>query len=381
MTRLSGRSLGLFAILLSACVGSDDTQTIEGRVDRAGFTGTVLGARVVSGDHVVATAPVDSDGDFTLDVPVGTGYRLEVITSTGAQPLVAYATGTIVSFDVCAPVDPYDLGDIYQGDAWPGCDDPTDPNCCVDTDGDGNCDDPGDPPGCDASTDPNCCVDADGDGICDGTPPGCDPSTGENCCENPLPDGSCGGTGCDPATDPNCCVDVDNDGNCDPPGGCTDPNDPTCNGGCTNPNPDGTCGDPTCTDIDGDGICDNVPPGCDPSTGENCCTDPTDPNCGGGTGCTNPNPDGSCGDPTCTDANGDNVCDDPNVPPGCDPSTGENCGCSDPNNDGTCDCPYDDPSLCWPTPDGTPCDANGVCDPGDSAIPEEDLPDFGCENW
>jgi hypothetical protein len=250
----------VFACALGACAVTEDVQTISGRVERTGFGGQVLGARAVAGDRVVATAPVTQDGRFTLEVPVGTGYRLEVITSTGAQVLAAQATDDLVAatFDICDPGEPYDVGVIYQGDSVPAC----------------------------------------------------DPSTGEGCdpgCPDPNADGSCDEPGCDPTTDP------------------------TCGGG----------GDP----------------GCDPATGENC-----DP------GCTDPNPDGSCDEP-----------------PGCDPATGENCdpGCPDPSSDGSCgdDCPYDDPTMCWPPPDGEPCDPNGVCDPGGCAVPEQPVPDFGCGGW
>src|SRR5688572_21999048 len=143
---------------LAACA-SEPTQTIEGRVSRTGFTGTVLGARVVAGDGVVTTTPVDADGSFRLEVPRGTGYRIEIITSGGAQPVVGQTSGTVMHFDVCDPGDTYDLGDVYQGDAWPSCDDPS---------SDGNCDVPD-------------------------APPPCDPNTGENCCDNPQPDGTCGG--------------------------------------------------------------------------------------------------------------------------------------------------------------------------------------------
>jgi len=63
------------------------------------------------------------------------------------------------------------------------CIDPTDPNCCVDWDGDGVCDPPPPPP-CDPTTDPMCCTDYDGDGVCDPypwPPPDCDPMTDPDC--------------------------------------------------------------------------------------------------------------------------------------------------------------------------------------------------------
>jgi hypothetical protein len=318
---------------LVACA-SEPTQTLEGRVSRSGFSGTVLGARVVAGDTVITTTPVDSDGSFTLAVPVGTGYRIEIITSDGAQPMVGQSSGTVVHFDVCDPGEPYDLGDIFQGDSWPGCDDPNN---------DGSCDD-------------------------EPAPTPCDPNTGTNCCDDPQPDGSCGGgedpdPGCDPTTDPNC---TPGGGECDPQTGencCTPNGDGTCTP--CDPNSDPTCG---CTDDDGDGICDGGgTPGCDPS----------DPNC-----CSNPWPDGTCGDDTCTDSDADNECD-------CDPQTGEWCGdpgCTDDNGDGFCDgdgtppgCGENtDPTNCWPPPDEEPCDDDGVCAPEDCAVPEETIPDFGC---
>jgi len=277
---------------LAACTSPTDTQTVTGRIQSSGFSGSVLGARAVSGDTVVASSNIDSAGAFSLDIPKGTGYRLEIVTTTGAQPLVAGTNAGVLvamSFDVCAPVAPFDLGSVVQGDSWPGPG--HDGGCgCPNPDANGNC-----PPPCDPTTDPSCQPPP---------PPGCDPTTDPNClpCPDPNADGTCPPP-CDPTTDPNCLPP--------PPPSC-DPSDPNC----VPPPP---------------------PPPCDPSTDANC-------------GCPNPAPDGTC-------------------PPPCDPSD-PNCVPPPPPS-------CDDPSTC-PPPPGQPCDSDGNCDPGQCAVPDQQLPSFGC---
>jgi len=396
--RATFTSFSFAALLFAGCVLGDgnDDQTIQGRVDRSGFDGMVLGARIVRGDAVVATSPLDAEGRFTLHVPEGTGYRLEVITSTGPHPTVRLADGSLIAhtFDVCNPVDPFDLGDVYQGDVfpqdwWPEPD-PDDPPGC-DPNSDGTCTDPDQPPpddepGCGGdrpewcppeipieqcwdpcSWDPMACEDP-----CALYPEFCDPCA-ENpdwcqdpCLENPeLCEDPCGpdGTGCeDPCQlDPSLCECPDGTPNCDP------------------------CElDPWLCDpcFEYPELCDPClqnPEMCDPCLKDpSLCEDPCGPD---GTGCEDPcllNPE---------------LCDPCVVYPElCDPCIEHPELCEDPCylNPELCDpclqdpslCPCEDPStdpdMCWP-PDDVPCDENGVCDPGDCSVPQNPIPDFGCE--
>lgn len=326
MTNL--RLLALCA--LAACAAEPSTQVLTGHV--AASRGA-LAVRAVADGEVVAATPVRSDGSFTIQLPEGKRYRLEVLTNAGVKNVVATADGTLrdVAFTVCDAQDPYDVGEM--GDPTTGmCNDPNDPNCKP-PDGEPPCGDPppecqpGDPncerpPGCEAG-DPNC------------EPPKCDPMTDPNCGDPcyPQADGTCCPVGdpncepppvCDPMTDPTC--KCDEYGNCWPDR-CQDPSDPNC-GGCMDPS------DPNC----GGG-----------------CTDPNDPSCGGGC-----QADGTC--PPCEDPMDPNSCDDPCV-----------------RDPGSCGCKMDEPN-CWPPPVECDADANGVCDPGDGMSPDNVPGDFGCKN-
>ena len=352
---------------LAGCVigGDPDTQTLEGRVDRAGFDGIVLGARVVQGDQVVATSRLDADGRFTLRIPEGTGYRLEVITSTGARPTVRLGDGSLIAhtFDVCDPIDPFDLGDVHDGgsfpdDWWPEEDpDDTGNGGGCDPGPDGTCTDPDEPP-----PDPGC----DGD-----KPPWCPPDVPPDQCWDPC------------EWDPLACEDpcALYPETCDPcaenPEWCEDPcleNPEWCEDPCENPGPDGSC-DPC---LEHPELCDPClenPDMCDPCVIQpELCDDPCDP-------------DPSQCDP-CLEY--PEMCDPCLLYPElCDPCLEhpELCECDNPGPDGTCwppddGCDYDDPNtdpeMCWP-PDDEPCDANGICEPDDCAVPEFPIPDFGCE--
>lgn len=334
MTRFASRAFLLALVLGAGCTSEPPTQVLTGKVNTSG----ALAVRAVSGTTVVTAAQVRSDGSFTLTLPAdGVRYRLEVLTTSGVRHVFASADGALadLSFRVCQPVDPYDMGGIggssdpgmgggspgcdpMSGDdctmPWPGCDDPMDPNCqppppCDATTGN---DCPTEPPHCMDPMDPNCpwpqpC--APGDGTC--TEPCADP-TSPNCgvCTNPM--------------DPTCGLP--------PTPGCSDPNDPYCFCDAM-----GNCPEPWC---DGGGGMDPSTPGqdiwiCPPPPPEPC-LDPMDP-----TTCTNP-----CGT---------------------DPAA---CGCA-----------MEDPN-CWPTPVPPECDAMGQCEPGGPGgmTPENPPGDFGCDD-
>jgi hypothetical protein len=146
----------------------------------------------------------------------------------------------------------------------PPCDDPMDPACGCDPDGDGYCP----PPPCTDPADPSCCMDGACPPPCDPSDPntpdgtcGCDPASGEGCDCWSLVFEQCVASGidpmecaaqadaacyppppppCDDPADPNCwpCPDP-SDPMCYPPPACEDPMDPAC-WPCV-PNEDGTC--------------------------------------------------------------------------------------------------------------------------------------------
>jgi hypothetical protein len=345
------------AALAAACTGggSEETQSIEGQVARSNFESKVLGVRAVSGDEVVARAPVTENGHFRLQVPLGDDYRLEVVTETGAHPFVSRSgeAGRKLVFDVCSAGAAYDVGHVH---GW----DQSDP------DGGGGCSDPcmEDPSQCDPCTyDPESCED----------PCRLDPSL----CEDPC------------QTDPDSCQDpcmID-------PESCQDPcrDDPSlCDWTCDE---EGNCcyGDGTCCDAAG-----------------NCCY--PDGTCCGMEGCCYP--DGTCDPPPCdpSDPDGDCYCNeqDPTSQCYCNPEDPASyCYCNEQDPGSYCYCNPEDPmSYCYPqpceSPDGTVCCDQGTndemcwpepepepvpCDDGtmneecwkDGAVPDNSLPNFGCE--
>ena len=110
---------------LVACTGQSDgpsgeTQKLTGSVQASSFRSPVVGVRVVNDSGVVAAAPVGADGAFSLAVPKGTGYRVEVVTREGAFPLGGRGeTGLrAMAFDVCSAADDFYVGGVrmYDGD-------------------------------------------------------------------------------------------------------------------------------------------------------------------------------------------------------------------------------------------------------------------------
>lgn len=350
----------LLACAIGACSGGSGTQVITGHVD---VGKGALAVRAIADDDVVTATPVRRDGSFTLVLPSGPQYRLEVLTSNGVKNVVMRSGNVLrdLSFKVCQPKDPFDIGAMG---------DPSTDGLCMP--GDPNCEpcDPmagmacGEPPNC-GPNDPNCMCDP-ATGNC--TPP-CDPMTDPTCgggCDPSDPncgtmcqpgDPNCPPPSCDPMTDPNCKCNAD--GTCPPPP-CDPMTDPNCGGGCS-------AGDPNCCDPT-TGMC--PPPQCDPADPMcKCSMDPTDPNCGGCYA------DGTCPPPDCSDPN----------QPGCTPP------CMDPMDPTTCEDPCaKDPAVCgcmantddcWGQPE--PCVmADGtvnMCDPGNGMEPEHVPGDFGCE--
>lgn len=332
---MTARRFLVLALLTAAGCAADDagkTQVITGRVAST----DAVGVRAVSGSETITAASIRADGSFTLQLPAGKQYRLEVLTKSGVQDLVAQKAGAwgAVTFKVCTPTDPYDMGGVGEpgtsGDGNPGqpdemCPDPGAPNCgwpdpepCTNADG-SPCDPPTPTDPCEGTNDPNCnpmCPDPAAPNC--GWPepdPGCDPATGMDCPEPPPP--------CD-GSDPSCPVDPM----------CPDPSDPNCGW----PPPDPGCSDPS-------------DPACNPM-----CPEPDAPNCGW------PEPP-----PPCEDAMDPTSCE----PDPCanDPMS---CGCTT-GSDGS--------TNCWPTPGGEPgCKDDGTCTPDDGWEPDHPPGDFGCED-
>lgn len=321
MTRFASRAFLLALVLGAGCTsGSSPDQVLTGRVTTSG----AIAVRAVSGTNVVTAAQVRSDGSFSLALPAnGVRYRIEVLTTSGVRHVFSQANGQLadLSFRVCQPTDPYDMGGIGgsspgdpgMGGGTPGCDPTTDPNC-----GPWPCMDP---------TDPNCQPPP---------PPPCDidPATGTpdpNCPTEPPPP-------CIDPMDPNCgtCSNT-MDPTCDlpPTPGCSDPNDPYCFCDAM-----GNCPDPWCGVMPTGNGMEDYPGGPDPS----CPPPPPDP----------------CLDPM-------------------DPTTCDNPCETDP---AACGCAMEDPN-CWPMPVPPDCDAMGtMCEPGGPGgmTPENPPGDFGCDD-
>lgn len=121
MTTHHATALGcvLAAAVAGGCATEDDEpQRIDGRIERAGFEGTVDGVRVVTGDGPISTAPLGADDRFTIALPDGVGYRFEVVTSSVSHPVAVPVGGRIVvqPIDVCQSADPFDIGLVVAGD-------------------------------------------------------------------------------------------------------------------------------------------------------------------------------------------------------------------------------------------------------------------------
>ncbi len=338
MTRFASRAFLLALVLGAGCTGgSSPEQVLTGRVNTSG----AIAVRAVSGTTVVTATQVRSDGSFTLALPAdGVRYRLEVLTTSGVRHVFANASGQLadLSFRVCQPTDPYDMGGIGGG---------TDPG------GMG-----GGTPGCDPATDMNCVP--PWPGCSDPADPDCEPPPPWPCMDPADP--NCGGTTCSDPMDPMCpwpqpCAD--GDPTCTEP--CADPTDPNC-GVCNNPM------DPTC--------------GLPPTPG---CSDPNDPYCF----C---DAMGNCPDPWCGWGGGgdgtepntgvpETMCPPPPPEPCFDPMDPTTCTNPCENDPAACGCAMEDPN-CWPMPVPPECDATGTCEPGGPGgmTPENPPGDFGCDD-
>jgi hypothetical protein len=103
--------VGIVLLAFSACTASPSSSTTQE------VTGTATGAiavRAVSGTTVVAASSISSSGDFTLALPPGATYRLEVLTSGGVTPVVTEGSRA-VEFKVCQVGKPISIGHVTTG--------------------------------------------------------------------------------------------------------------------------------------------------------------------------------------------------------------------------------------------------------------------------
>ena len=377
ITRIGAVLLTAAATVLACGTGpTDEIQVLRGRVTAADVGAPVVGVRVMQGQRLVASRPVADDGSFTIEVPVGSDYRLEVVSRERAHGVAVHrghGTRPMALFDVCEAEPDVDLGDLDSGGdgnvGWGSSDGDclNPPPPCAD--GDGDCVEP-------------CFEDEDGVLICGDPVPPCDEDDSPFCDDTPPPpcfEEDDGSWSCDDPPPPPCFEEDDGSWSCDdtPPPPCFEEDDGSWTCDDTDPPP------PPCfEDDEGSWTCDDTdppPPPCfEDDDGSWVCVNTDPPPC-------DPDDDGTCGwEPGCGDPEN---CDEPDAP----------CGGAD-TEAGWCDdiC-MTDPDLCWPTPDECSYD-DPMCWPeacvtydgpngldGDpecfdiGLVPDNPLPLFGCE--
>src|SRR5262245_61181325 len=117
---LSALLVASCAIAGFGCTDGTKTQVLTGRVT----TKNAVAVRAIDGDTIVTAGRVRSDGTFTLSLPAGHRYRLEVLSAGGVHNVVGTAKGGIadLAFKVCQPEDPFDMGGFGDPDMPTKCD-------------------------------------------------------------------------------------------------------------------------------------------------------------------------------------------------------------------------------------------------------------------
>jgi hypothetical protein len=102
------------ALFFSAC--SESKQPVTGTVAQETFSSPITTVSASRTDAPTVDAPVASDGTFTLNLPKGTGYRLDFTSASGGATLVFPRTGGAVEwrFDVASTGSSFDLGTVRQ---------------------------------------------------------------------------------------------------------------------------------------------------------------------------------------------------------------------------------------------------------------------------
>lgn len=121
------RNTALLATVIgSALAGCGDNltvQTVSGRVSPSGFPAPITGVQVVKAGVVVTRRVLDHQGAFSLWVPPGRHYQLQLVAAGGAQAALVFPRhGTLAAtiartFTVTHPGMDIDVGTLqYVGD-------------------------------------------------------------------------------------------------------------------------------------------------------------------------------------------------------------------------------------------------------------------------
>lgn len=102
------------ALVLSAC--SESKQPVTGTVAQESFSSPITTVSASRTDGTSIDATVAADGSFTLNLPKGTGYRLDFANASGATTLVFPRSGgeTQWRFDVASAGSAFDIGAVRQ---------------------------------------------------------------------------------------------------------------------------------------------------------------------------------------------------------------------------------------------------------------------------
>ena len=91
------------AIAAAGCTSDPKTQLLTGKLSS---TQHAIAVRAVDGTTVITAARVRSDGSFTLQLPAGHHYRLEVLTASGVHNIVAAKNGSYADVTVSLDLSP-----------------------------------------------------------------------------------------------------------------------------------------------------------------------------------------------------------------------------------------------------------------------------------
>jgi hypothetical protein len=102
------------ALFFSAC--SEGKQPVTGTVAQETFSSPITTVTASRTDATSISTSVSADGSFALNLPKGTGYRLDFASAAGDTTLVFPRSGGTVQwrFDVDATGTAFDLGTVRQ---------------------------------------------------------------------------------------------------------------------------------------------------------------------------------------------------------------------------------------------------------------------------
>jgi hypothetical protein len=102
------------ALFFAAC--SEGKQPVSGTVAQESFSSPITTVTASRTDATSTSASVAADGTFTLNLPKGSGYRLDFASAAGDTTLVFPRSGGAVEwrFDVTSTGSTFDLGTVRQ---------------------------------------------------------------------------------------------------------------------------------------------------------------------------------------------------------------------------------------------------------------------------